>query len=80
MSTAELWPLLFWQERALPNNPFGYRNILRRWPDFDDARAALALALWELGKRGEAGNWYKTKCANLTLCACCSAVSSFLDG
>lgn len=29
---------------------------MRRWPDFDDARAALALALWELGKRGEAGS------------------------
>ena len=31
---------------------------MRRYPDFDDARAALALSLWSLGKRGEAeSNW-----------------------
>ena len=34
------------------------RSIVRRYPDFDDARAALALSLWSLGKRGEAeSNW-----------------------
>lgn len=36
----------------------GRRSLLRRYPDFDDMRAALALALWEIGKLGDAEtNW-----------------------
>lgn len=30
------------------------RQLLRRYQDFDDMRAALALALWDIGKREEA--------------------------
>jgi hypothetical protein len=30
------------------------RTLLRRYPDFADMRAALAGALWSIGKEGEA--------------------------
>ena len=30
------------------------RNLLRRYPDFTDMRAALAVALWGLGLEGKA--------------------------
>ncbi|KXZ41002.1 hypothetical protein GPECTOR_1010g279 [Gonium pectorale] len=30
------------------------RSLLRRYPDFADMRAALAGALWAIGKEGEA--------------------------
>lgn len=32
---------------------------MRRYPDFDDMRAALSAALWELGKEGEAETNYQ---------------------
>ena len=30
------------------------RSLLRRYPDFPDVRAALAAALWGIGKEGDA--------------------------
>lgn len=34
------------------------RSLLRRYPDFTDMRAALAGALWSIGKEGDAeNNW-----------------------
>ena len=36
------------------------RNLLRRYPDFDDARAALAAELWAEGLEGDAEtNWQR---------------------
>lgn len=36
----------------------GLRSLLRRYPDYDDMRAALALTLWDIGKLGDAEtNW-----------------------
>lgn len=36
----------------------GFRSLLRRYPDYDDMRAALALGLWDIGKLGDAEtNW-----------------------
>lgn len=38
------------------------RNLLRRYPDFPDVRAALAAALWEKGEGGEAeSNWLRVE-------------------
>ncbi len=35
------------------------RSLLRRYPDFTDMRAALAGALWSIGKEGDAeNNWW----------------------
>jgi tetratricopeptide (TPR) repeat protein len=34
------------------------RNLVRKYPQFADMRAALAAALWELGKRGEAESYW----------------------
>lgn len=40
--------------RAFPALIVYRRQLLRRYQDFDDMRAALALALWDIGKREEA--------------------------
>lgn len=52
------------------------RALLRRYPGFDDMRAALAGALWALGKEGDAEtNWervddprYRYVCARVAWC------------
>jgi tetratricopeptide (TPR) repeat protein len=37
------------------------RNIVRKYPQFPDMRAALTAALWQQGKQGEAeSNWVAT--------------------
>lgn len=38
------------------------RSLLRRYPDFDDPRAALAAAEWELGQYERAeGDWNRVQ-------------------
>ena len=38
------------------------RNLLRKYPDFPDVRAALAAALWAQGDGGEAeANWFRVE-------------------
>jgi hypothetical protein len=34
------------------------RSLLRQYPEYDDMRAALAVALWDIGSLGDAEtNW-----------------------
>ena len=41
---------------------FSRRNLLRKYPDFPDMRAALAAALWAKGDGGEAEtNWLRVE-------------------
>jgi hypothetical protein len=46
--------------RALPPHP--RRSLLRKYPNFDDMRAALAGALWEAGLQAEAeAEWQRVE-------------------
>jgi hypothetical protein len=52
-----------------------YRQLLRRYQDFDDMRAALALALWEVRLSAvEAQLKQRPYIAQLTVCRVCKGM------